>query len=463
MSEIFDSVFTLLSHLNCGDDSELRFAADEFSDSLNRKLLEAKVRGALFCLYSANWEEVEDEMGQLLTFGSIGDSFYDIVIEIQYLIEQRKTLISVQSIVKLLTSFCSKFKEQEYLRFFRNLIISSRIHDINLLSCINLLIVECYGRGMLSCGWDKRRISVLSDYDISLLELIILSISELSIEDISFLRDKDFKTVRTIIQLLNQNAKELFKTVHTYSNLDSLVYLIVDGSNQAVWNTFAPTMLNCNSCKFLIHNADGSFKEIISALKPDFLQHRKIFVREQGISLVFKGDAIKRISLWEVHRDDCHVLVIKYEADTVESMFVVDLVDCTRLTQWTINTKNCLVFLCVLHWLGLTNEFVHCCPYRELEGVSSGLVFAHLYLKDDNMHYETPKWWNYSYSSSRSKTKSSEANLYKIVEVGMYSRRLPNGQQASQEAVALAKRYCMILEPGYTLVQGFQRKQPVKV
>lgn len=70
-------------------------------------------------------------------------------------------------------------------------------------------------------------------------------------------------------------------------------------------------------------------------------------------------------------------------------------------------------------------------------------------------------WWNYDQVKSRKKGQAVE--LIKLVSVGTYFRRFPKGQQASENARTLAQKYCMMLEPGYTLVEGFERRQRIKI
>lgn len=50
-----------------------------------------------------------------------------------------------------------------------------------------------------------------------------------------------------------------------------------------------------------------------------------------------------------------------------------------------------------------------------------------------------------------------------MVSVGRYTRRLPLDSHPSAKAVALADKYCMKLEDGYTFVEQFERKQSIKI
>ena len=50
-----------------------------------------------------------------------------------------------------------------------------------------------------------------------------------------------------------------------------------------------------------------------------------------------------------------------------------------------------------------------------------------------------------------------------MVNVGKYTRRLPLYSHPSAKAVALADKYCMKLEDGYTRVEQFERKQLIKI
>ncbi len=83
-----------------------------------------------------------------------------------------------------------------------------------------------------------------------------------------------------------------------------------------------------------------------------------------------------------------------------------------------------------------------------------------VYFEDETLYYSEPIWWNYDQVKSRKKGQAVE--LTKLISVGTYFRRLPKGQQASENARTLAQKYCMILEPGYTLVEGFERRQRVQ-
>lgn len=79
----------------------------------------------------------------------------------------------------------------------------------------------------------------------------------------------------------------------------------------------------------------------------------------------------------------------------------------------------------------------------------------------NNLFYEEPANWNYDHRGKHlaKKTPSDSSPLvYDVVSVGRYTRRFPLDSHPSAKAIALADKYCMKLEDGYTFVEQFERK-----
>ena len=80
----------------------------------------------------------------------------------------------------------------------------------------------------------------------------------------------------------------------------------------------------------------------------------------------------------------------------------------------------------------------------------------------DSAEYLKPVHWNYTGTTKfNKKVRSSLGDYCELRKVGAHVRKLSRGH-ASEDAVAAAKRYCIELKSGYTLVSEYVRRQHVK-
>ena len=78
-----------------------------------------------------------------------------------------------------------------------------------------------------------------------------------------------------------------------------------------------------------------------------------------------------------------------------------------------------------------------------------------------------PYYWNYRNSNKNSSDKESSfrSDFYgeETIQISAFTRKLPKGYTASDEAKELAKKYCLDLEEGETVVSPFSKNIKIKI
>ena len=455
--------------------------------NLYRKERDAKLRAVLFLLYAIRSEEVWEDMGQILLCGEGATEYYDLVSTFLIFLNKKEVSDLTGSLTKALDKFCTEVTEEVYCKMFRSFTLKYCSHNGTLYShcaILHLIVMEWYQRGMQSCGWKSSRVSLFQQADVTLLEIIVL-LFELNFKNPKGyypVRSKDVRAVKSVLGILNSEdfVEDFVKTMKV--NTKSVDFNTITNASvySAIENLFSPErqanvclhFLNIKREDFSKGNLiDGATKAIVQGTGVDVLKYRKLFVREDGVTLQFHKpfDRITEVTLREVHREELHYILVryclhgKYDRDLV--LNIEDLGTSFMTYLYEIDFSLTIGILC---WLGLKELLISGLEVVELlrayPDVKDQLVDLvegiALYFEDENLYYSKPIWWNYEQAKARKKGQAVE--LTKLVNVGTYSRRLPKGQQASEKAKALAKKYCMILETGYTLVEGFERKQKVK-
>lgn len=216
----------------------------------------------------------------------------------------------------------------------------------------------------------------------------------------------------------------------------------------------------------------------------DFLKHRNIYVRDKGVSIKFKTpqDEITRITLREYHSFEPyeeHYLLISYLCDKGEERFIpLDMTSVETSFKTLMYEKDASALLMVYKWLGVLDKldlsrehFLE--VYSDSEDKTAvmeirkafieSLKFYDEAMHEDNFVYEEPYQWNFGKGSAKGNKSREKSYVMEKRNIGRYTRKLPEGQQVSEEAKALANKLFIELEEGKTLVDEFERTQRVLV
>lgn len=77
-----------------------------------------------------------------------------------------------------------------------------------------------------------------------------------------------------------------------------------------------------------------------------------------------------------------------------------------------------------------------------------------------------PTYWKYkdrNYNTNLKTRPSSDLFAEKMISIGAFKRRLPDGSQRGEQVEQLAEKYCINLKEGETIVSPFERRQKVKL
>ena len=221
------------------------------------------------------------------------------------------------------------------------------------------------------------------------------------------------------------------------------------------------------------------------------LYKRNRLVREDGVLIKFNElyDGFNQVLVKEIHDCSGHYLMVVGQLDCgLQRTVVLNLEDVSRTDSLLLYEVDASLLMCVFEWLGLRGELhaaVEGLKYTEtarrllenstdepVEEVfefvkSEALRFIDVFCEVarkalDSAEYLKPVHLNYTGTTKfNKKVRSSLGDYCELRKVGAHVRKLSRGH-ASEEARAAAKRYCIELKPGYTLVSEYVRKQHVK-
>lgn len=202
-----------------------------------------------------------------------------------------------------------------------------------------------------------------------------------------------------------------------------------------------------------------------------------------GMSLTNCGAGLDSIEIYESHdfKLDTHYIVIDgYFCDGNTRRIVIDIKEPIKTDLFLLYEDDFYLLFFVLMWFGLYDNMVEIMKTAETEGASleagNGVrstcldllsIMQKLY-NETGITYTDPTSWNYTgtkqFNKSRRVVVKKEAEYeYVLQSVGAYIRRLPVGAKASDDRIELARKYLIELPKGYTLVDGFDRTQKVRI
>lgn len=219
------------------------------------------------------------------------------------------------------------------------------------------------------------------------------------------------------------------------------------------------------------------------------LTNREFVIPKNGMKVILREDRkqdFKEMFLKEYHieEDDIHKLIVSYKHSELRRTLVLDIKNIKTMLYSVTTEVDVIAMMHVFKILGIYDDLKEIVEDSEslskiLNEVNMnknkiGLEDVQKVLKegmkemDDKMlgdyRYEEPYSWNFSKSNkSLNKVKDTGGiRVEKIIEIDRYTRKLPTGQEASQDALEYAKKYAINLE-GKTIVRPFLRKATMKL
>lgn len=476
--EFYDSLF---------QESIVSAKRDRVSTNLQRKVLEAKLRMTVYVLGIIKTSHVQEETRRLLLCGEGANEYYDLINTLMEFVDiADNSFCLFTGLINSLNRFCSKVTEPVYCKVMREFSLKHLDREGSLfswVSILHLLVIEWYDRGMQSFGWESCRVSLSSIVDVTLLELFVLIMEEFpEIRKNSPVRDKDVKAVKSLLTVLNEETTwkvclAFLRFLDQHNLLTNFVYtcsyaaflnLYSKHPQPNVCVQFASIKWN-DVDKERVEFARGSLVLILEETGMDLLTYRRVLLNSEGVILKFRESfgLITNVHLYEVHQDDLHYIYVRYKIQQgMQRELVLNIENLETSFYEFLYEMDYNVTVGVLCWFGLQTLLLHGIDslgekYQPVkEGLKQWIQDIAACFEEENIIYVTPTWWNYE--QKKSEKKGQVIEFTKLVQIATHSRRLPKGQQPSEEAKALAKKYCMILKPGYTLVRGFERKQKVR-
>ena len=192
------------------------------------------------------------------------------------------------------------------------------------------------------------------------------------------------------------------------------------------------------------------------------LYKRNRLVREDGVLIRFndKFDGFDQVLVKEIHDHSGHYLMVVGQLDCgLQRTVVLNLEDVSQTGSLLLYEVDASLLMCVFEWLGLREEL-----HAAIEGLKytgfTRQLFKTLTNESVEEAFELVKSEALRFIDTFCKV-ARKALDDELRKVGAHVRKLSRGH-ASEEARAAAKRYCIELKPGYTLVSEYVRKQHVK-
>lgn len=220
---------------------------------------------------------------------------------------------------------------------------------------------------------------------------------------------------------------------------------------------------------------------------PDIFKNRNRYVRDKGVKIVLKEtiDDITHFVLREYHsgKGDHYLFLTYYTKWGSQRMIPLNMKALNQSFLFVLYELDVTAIMFTLSWLGLdeyaarTEKEIRQLPdimssvtdpvqvSLLAEGLTAVFEGYKKFTNDDNLIYEEPVSWNYDVKKSTvfRKSEDNSAYIYEKKPIGRFTRTLPAGHKASDEAKALAKMYFIELGDNKTLVDDFVRLQRIKL
>lgn len=216
----------------------------------------------------------------------------------------------------------------------------------------------------------------------------------------------------------------------------------------------------------------GLYNSLINLDRKDILTLRSFIIPKNGLIYRFtsadRAVEIRSIEVHEVHDEELDTHIIRYFIDTRRGDTIEGVLNILNI-EGVINLSpkyQLEVFgvILILDKLGLTDEiFKRNLGSEELVEATRVSVNKLIGAYSD-YRIDTPKHWNYKgkdWNKGTSSVKGNTVEVERLIE--RFTRKLPEGQEPSEEAKRIAEKYRISLEDGKTIVDTHSRKVRVKI
>lgn len=480
-----------------------------------RTVMELALKQAYFTV-GADWKDkIIDDSARMLGYEEIGRDFYDILVLGSVNSEDYIVVIS-NKILK----FCNEYTPYEFVEFVRNFYTSekgpfSSEFNTTFVKTVSIVFSGFDIGYLVGSNPVDRSVYVESDMigasEFGVVTLVISiermgsvkighttdnRIEEIKLSPKQVDRMKKYvgnpKVIPIVKELRSVPLRQLAQIAQSYMDSVEIVYFgnyfnivsdegypyYADFYKVASWQREETVSTSSVAIKLYQIMTDAYFNQ------EDLLKGRNLYIPDRGIVIKFdeKADNIDSIMLREYHDDDLHFLYISYTMQGCLRFLPFDMTDLNVSFIHVLYETDVVAILMVMGFLGLSDKLKKSeeqldslfefygnksLTYKELKMYSneiSNIVEGITgFAREDNIHFETPTHWNYENKSKPVQTPWGDTYLIKDRKVGVYTRRLPAGQKASEEAKALAKKVFMELGEDKTIVDEFVRKVKVKL
>ena len=462
-----------------------------------KKLLVLKVRYFLLDNWNTDYsKDIIDTCASLLAGGK-GTTSYDLydLITIASIYSTDMKIENVQKYANLIFNYTEKHSEYQHIQNMKHILLNN--DRLNATSCaalkeINYLISDFYSETNVACVELDGAIihsSMHTKYKMSaydmLMIIVILKGATVRSGSNRIFSESTSKKIQDIYT--EQFGISFIPEMKTYivENYKLIMrHLLQSGATINTLNYFATkTIVNNNILETLNWrrenpiDSDNEFMGflllILEHLPKELLMYRKFYIRNKGVAVKFTDtpDGINYIYMTEIHNEEANIHYIDIQAKIGGAIrgIYMPINNLSRVTPTLLYAKDYILVFYVLHVLGLIpavtkilQDKVFDLPDHfddnQKKDYTNSVVEMLSQFSNSKYVFEEPYWWNYNTNTTEQQpTTGKKQQIEKRINIGRYVRALPVGQKASEEAKALAKKYLMILEEGYTLVDDFEK------
>ena len=470
--------------------------------SVRKKLLFLKVKLFISGYWDIKFnEDILNTCGSLLLDGKGTPSYdlYDLMVVATALSKSNNTE-NTRSYMNLVEDYTKKHSEYNHIINIQKILLNNeRLTSLSATALIeiNLLLSDFYSETNVACVTSEGAIlhsSIHPKYKLSAYDIVLIACGIERVSTIDNGRIFSDTASRKIITLYTEQFGKLFipdMKVYIDRNASTvLTHILNCGCVINTANLFMVNTIVDNNIlqtlgwerEYVSKDSDNfatTMFAVLSNMPKDIAMHRKFYIRDKGVTVRFINpmDSITSIHMTEVHNEDAnlHYIAVHGKVEEATRSIYIPMDNFSHVTFPLLYEKDYVLILHVLYVLGLLPVIIQKITSKDFKFPKEfDSEIAEVYIQTiknmseqfNNLEYvfEEPYWWNYD-TNSQNKTNSVSkgARVEKRVSVGRYVRALPEGQKASEEAKSLAKKYRLILEPGYTLVDDFEKNVTIKI
>jgi len=206
----------------------------------------------------------------------------------------------------------------------------------------------------------------------------------------------------------------------------------------------------------------------------DILTRRKFCIHKDGIYIDIKPSLFGLFTVYikEVHEPGLHYMWITagYEREDGLKLvrhYMLPIEDFTKGVKYFFCDFDYTVLLFIFHFLGVYKEWkaVFQKPALEILNVIKTLRELSIQM-ESSIPNVSISYAQYRGSGNQGVYHGYDRKSAYVIEkreIGHFTRKLPSGCEASDDAKRKAKQYCMELPQGHTFVSDFERSQRVSL